>query len=412
MWKWTDFDNIKVIILDIDSLTLDFLLFSYKEFIPNVQLYFVKHVDTPDRFDLNQHIITYFDISFLLQEVLTESKCESTSVISISNNPLFLKEMMQNHIGTILTSELKKDFLKHTPDFTQCTIDNLPKILLRKRKGYAAEVYATYNQGLKTISLLQCHTEIYLNDGEKKSVDFYFGGRYYSDVHKYIFNDPLSYVVQGFKNNYISTVDNFFDEAIKFIRRRESIDKLTFIPLKPNDILEQKFDRFASLKLEKNSRDGFQLENILWCKKDFTQKGSNSMKRRENPKGAYEVLTNQNVNGKNIIIIDDVLSTGATLSEAIKTLYESGANKVIALVLAVNQLTESFLEYQHLTCPYCNSPMILRMNHKTGKLFFGCKKYMQHENEKFNLDVDKGLFSLKNQNKLVVSSIIDLNDEY
>ena len=89
--------------------------------------------------------------------------------------------------------------------------------------------------------------------------------------------------------------------------------------------------------------------------------------RKEIVKGAFNVLSD--IKGKNIIIIDDVYSTGSTIEEAIKTLYENGANKVFAVLLAVNQMTESNIEYHNLICRECGKEMKLKMN-KNGKLFF------------------------------------------
>ena len=132
--------------------------------------------------------------------------------------------------------------------------------------------------------------------------------------------------------------------------------------------------------------------------------------RKETVKDAFSVALD--VQGKNIIIIDDVYSTGSTIAEAIRTLYGNGANKVTAILLAVNQMTESFLEYQNLTCPICGNEMTLRMNNHNGKLFFGCKGYKQHPETSYTIDVEKGLSLLKDKNKLVVSDIIDLEDEY
>lgn len=324
MWKWTDPKNIKVVILDTDSLDKDYLLFPYNQYLPNVQLFFVKHIDTPNYYE--QEVITYFDITVMLQEILLKSKCNSTSIISISNNPIFLKEMMQNHIGTVLTGDLKKDFLKFTPDFTDCVVDLLPSVLQNGTVGYGAEVYATYGEARIKMSLLKCKSEISLNDGTIREVDFFFGGRYYSDRHQYLFNDPLSHVVLNFKHQYTKAVDLFFDSAIYFIRRREPVDILTYIPLKPNDIATNRFDRFANLRLERNSKDQIKLQNVLICHKDFSQKGNDLFMRKETVKDAFSVALD--VQGKNIIIIDDVYSTGSTIAEAIRTLYGNGANKV------------------------------------------------------------------------------------
>lgn len=96
MWKWTDADNIQAIILDVDSLSQDYLEYPFASILKDVNVYKVKDFwnysirETED-------IIEYFDISSLLQEILSIAKCESYSLIAISSNALFLKEMMQNH---------------------------------------------------------------------------------------------------------------------------------------------------------------------------------------------------------------------------------------------------------------------------------------------------------------------------
>ncbi|MFA6608439.1 MAG: phosphoribosyltransferase family protein [Candidatus Paceibacterota bacterium] len=44
--------------------------------------------------------------------------------------------------------------------------------------------------------------------------------------------------------------------------------------------------------------------------------------------------TTSSVNGLNIILVDDVITTGATIFEARNILQKSGANKVVAISLA------------------------------------------------------------------------------
>lgn len=404
MWKWTDPDNIKAIILDADSLDEAYLSFPYNQYIPEVQLFFVKDINNMN--DKEIEIMGYYDTTTLLQDILIRSKCDSTSIISISNNPIFLKEMMQNHIGTILTCILAKDLLRNTPDFTDCTINSLPKILKGEYSGYGAEVYATYGKEIPTMSFLKCEYEISLNDGTKREVIAFMGGRYYSDTHQYLLNDPLTRLVLNFKENYTKSVDLFFDAALCSLRKHESFDILTYVPLKPK---ENKYDRFVGLKLEKNSKDGMKLQQVLEFNKNFSQKGSNFYRRKENVKGAFNVLSD--IKGKNIIIIDDVYSTGSTIEEAIKTLYENGANKVLAVLLAVNQMTESNIEYKNLKCKLCGNEMKLRIN-KKGELFFGCTAFYRHKVISTTINLEQGLNLLKDKNKLEVTNVRDLEDEY
>ncbi|MBT7818887.1 MAG: ComF family protein [Chloroflexi bacterium] len=64
-----------------------------------------------------------------------------------------------------------------------------------------------------------------------------------------------------------------------------------------------------------------------------TQIGLNRYERRENVKNAFAPNSNM-VKEKNILLVDDVITTGATLDSASKSLLAAGANSVYAATLA------------------------------------------------------------------------------
>ena len=72
------------------------------------------------------------------------------------------------------------------------------------------------------MTLLKCEYEISLSDGTKREVIVFMGGRYYSETHQYLINDPLSRLVLNFKENYTKSVDLFFDAALSSLRKHES----------------------------------------------------------------------------------------------------------------------------------------------------------------------------------------------
>ena len=56
--------------------------------------------------------------------------------------------------------------------------------------------------------------------------------------------------------------------------------------------------------------------------------------RRENVKGAFAASRKSDFRGRSVLLIDDVMTTGSTLSEAAKAIRRAGAASVIAAVLA------------------------------------------------------------------------------
>jgi len=73
--------------------------------------------------------------------------------------------------------------------------------------------------------------------------------------------------------------------------------------------------------------------SILTRQKDtVVQHRLNKKERLENIKGAFKVVPN--VIGKRFLVVDDICTTGATLIESAKVLYEAGAEYVEAFTLS------------------------------------------------------------------------------
>jgi len=66
-----------------------------------------------------------------------------------------------------------------------------------------------------------------------------------------------------------------------------------------------------------------------------TQTSMNIKEREKNIAGAFKVRDRNNIEGKNILIVDDVITSGNTVSEFGRTLKENGAGTIYAASIAI-----------------------------------------------------------------------------
>jgi len=77
------------------------------------------------------------------------------------------------------------------------------------------------------------------------------------------------------------------------------------------------------------------LNNVLKRKYDTrSQTKLKEKERRKNIKNAFICIQPKIIKNKNIILFDDILTTGSTLKEAANVLKKSGAKKIFGLILA------------------------------------------------------------------------------
>jgi ComF family protein len=73
---------------------------------------------------------------------------------------------------------------------------------------------------------------------------------------------------------------------------------------------------------------------LIRIKYTETQTGLTLEERRKNVKGAFEVSGKKDLNGKTVILVDDVATTGNTINECARVLKKAGCERVFGLVLA------------------------------------------------------------------------------
>jgi len=107
------------------------------------------------------------------------------------------------------------------------------------------------------------------------------------------------------------------------------------IPLSKERLSQRGFNQSLMLA-QQLSRHQTQSQTLLRLKNTVPQSSLKRSQRLTNLTGAFAVspLKAAQLRGKNILLIDDVVTSGATLNFAARVLKQAGANHVGALVLA------------------------------------------------------------------------------
>jgi ComF family protein len=108
------------------------------------------------------------------------------------------------------------------------------------------------------------------------------------------------------------------------------------VPLHIKRLRERGFNQSLLLADKLGKKHNLPVSFSLLKRQKFilTQTGLNKTEREKNIKGAFVVTDKKKVSNENIILVDDVYTTGATINECAKTLIKTGAQKVAAITLA------------------------------------------------------------------------------
>jgi competence protein ComFC len=132
------------------------------------------------------------------------------------------------------------------------------------------------------------------------------------------------------------------DEIISYCEEYFSLEHIkpiiVPIPLAPERLRERGWNQIELItrELEKIDRNrSYEIKNTLLYKRFSTipQTKLSRKKRLENLKGCFAIKNPDCVSGKVVILLDDVVTTGSTLSEAMRVLQAAGA-RVVGVTVA------------------------------------------------------------------------------
>ena len=122
---------------------------------------------------------------------------------------------------------------------------------------------------------------------------------------------------------------------VSAIPRDQSFDMVVPVPLHWRRRLERGFNQSRALAAAVAKRYGVPVSGALRRRRaTATQAGLTNARRRENVSGAFVVQRKAAVAGRRILLVDDVMTTGATAAACASALKRAGARYVALLTLA------------------------------------------------------------------------------
>lgn len=179
-----------------------------------------------------------------------------------------------------------------------------------------------------------CRTEISDHPKPKKQLQFleswtvlwYYEGNVRKSLLRYKFSN---------KRSYAATYGRLL--AMKIAREYpEGFDLMTWIPISPLRRLRRGYDQVELLCRAVAAE--LSMETTPTLKKirnNRPQSGIHGLaQRRANVLGVYQALDPKIIRGKRVLLLDDIITTGATASEAARVLLTAGAAQVTCAAIA------------------------------------------------------------------------------
>jgi ComF family protein len=162
---------------------------------------------------------------------------------------------------------------------------------------------------------------------------------YYLQRSVFNYNENSNFIITKFKYSDNTHAAPYLAKQLHNISKNfiGEIDVITSVPIHYKKLLKRKYNQSAILansyaKITKKPVDNFILKRT---KNNKPQAGLHRDERLKNVKGSFDVNKKLllKIKRKNILIIDDVITTGATIAECCKVLNKNGANKIYVLAV-------------------------------------------------------------------------------
>lgn len=148
-----------------------------------------------------------------------------------------------------------------------------------------------------------------------------------------IYSDALAEAINLMKFSGLRRLANPMGKLFLNLEMPEC-DGIIPVPLSKSALRERGFNQSLLMAkvISKKLKTPLYMDMLLKRKDTLPQVGLNAKERRKNLRGAFKA--SGKINKLRLLLLDDVMTTGATARECSKTLMRAGAKEVIVITLA------------------------------------------------------------------------------
>ena len=168
-----------------------------------------------------------------------------------------------------------------------------------------------------------------------------FKPRYDGVISPYYHEDGSKTMVYNLKfkgrKELVSLIGKDMSEAYNEYLKSKDIDCVCYVPCKFISTLKRGYNHVWLLAKYFSKASNLQLISALkLVRNKLPQHTLSRAERIENIKGAFGFIDKYEVKGKTVLLIDDIMTTGATFNECAKVLKRAGAKRVYGLMATIN----------------------------------------------------------------------------
>lgn len=181
----------------------------------------------------------------------------------------------------------------------------------------------------------ECYENIEILDREIKLDSPYLKKIYYSlSYNRFIREMMKDYKYNG-KNYLYKPFGELMLKTIENKKIEKDIDLILYVPTHKRKEALRGYNQAELLAnyISKNLDKPLLKDNLIKVRWTKEQSHSNKIDRIINLKDSFQIRNPKGIEGKKILLVDDIITTGVTMDECSRVLINNGAKEVIGLAL-------------------------------------------------------------------------------